>query len=233
MEKPRKFQTAKTDIIALLKTAKGDWLNIAYYVYQMIRSVPGLEPELLRFVLEKFDEIDSNGEKQLEKVFTEKDEDDYEDTYGKIVDGILEALLKKRLDSETFYQELWKGIQETPILKTEKEKAFAFYYIWIDVKIPYFELEPGIEMDNDEYNAIQKEILQEVKRARFILHVPAKQKTERTSRLVHMLDQFKDERKKAVFMAQIFNIFGQSVTDDFISELAERGILPKDTEEAD
>ena len=40
-----------------------------------------------------------------------------------------------------------------------------------------------------------------------------------------MLDQLGDERQKAVFMAQILNIFGKSVTDNLLSGLIEKGVL--------
>lgn len=57
------------------------------------------------------------------------------------------------------------------------------------------------------------------------MYAPTKQKTARTSRLIHMLDQLGDERQKAVFMAQILNIFGKSVTDNLLSGLIEKGVL--------
>ncbi len=225
MEKQETMENAKSGITNLFQNAAMDLLNISYYVYLKIISVPGREPELLKFALEQYEQTEPTENAQLEKVFTRDEKDSYEDTYGKNVDGMLEAFLKKGLDSETFYQELWKGIQENPVLETDKEKAFAFYFILIDVRIPYFELEPGIEMSNEEYINIQNELSEEMKRARFILYAPTKQKTARTSRLIHMLDQLGDERQKAVFMAQILNIFGKSVTDNLLSGLIEKGVL--------
>lgn len=225
MEKQEKLEAAKNRIITLFKNEKEDLLDISYYVYQEIISMPGREPELLKFSLEKYEQIKPDEETQLEKIFTPEEKGSYEDTYGKNVDGMLEALLKKGLGSELFYQELWKGIQENPVLESKKEKAFAFYFILIDIRVPYFELEPGIEMSNDEYRKLQKELFEEIKRARFILYAPTKQKTERTSRLVHMLDQLEDERQKAVLMAQILNIFGKSMTDNLLSDLIEKGVL--------
>lgn len=225
MEKQETFENAKSGIINLFQNAAMDLLNISYYVYLKIMSVPGREPELLEFALEQYEQTEPTEDTQLEKIFTRDEKDSYEDTYGKNVDGMLEAFLKKGLDSKTFYQELWKGIQENPVLVTDKEKAFAFYFILIDTRIPYFELEPGIEMSNEEYINIQKELSEEMKRARFILYAPTKQKTERTSRLIHMLDALGDERQKAVFMAQILNIFGKSVADNLLSGLIEKGVL--------
>lgn len=228
MEKQREFEQASDRLKEIISTAKGSLLDLAYYIYKVIISVPGKEPDLLRVVFEECDQIESSEEEPLQKIFTEDEKEQYRDTYGKSVDGMLDALLKKGLSKEAFYQELWKSIQDNPMLEGEKEKAFAFFYIWIDVKVPYFELEPGLRMSNEEYKEIKKEIMEEIKRARFILSVPTKQKTERASRLVWMLENMEDERKKAVLMAQILNIYRQLCGSELLSKLAEDGMLVAD-----
>lgn len=230
MENKQKYEDARNGILKLFETAGGDLLDVAYYIYQEIVSVPGREPELVRFVFEELERRDSDGKEPVEGVFSKEEKDAYIDTYGKVVDGILEALLKKGVDKESFYSDLWKGIQDNPILEGEKEKAFAFYFIWIDMRVPYFELEPGIEMDNDEYAGILEEMSQEIKRARFILYAPMKQKTEQASRLIRMLDALGDERKKAVFFTQILSAFGQMMISDLMSVLEEKEDLVEEEE---
>lgn len=230
MGNKQKYEDVRTDILRLFETSGGDLLDVAYYIYQKIVSIPGREPELLKFVFEELEQRDLDGKSPVEGVFSKEEKDSYIDTYGKVVDGILEALLKKGVDKETFYRDLWKGIQENPILEGEKEKAFAFYFIWIDMRVPYFELEPGIEMGNDEYVDILEEISQEIKRARFILYAPVKQKTEQASRLIRMLDALGNERQKAVFFTQILSSFGQMMICDLMSTLEEKADLAEEGE---
>ncbi len=230
MENKQKFEDARAGILKIFETAGGDLLDVAYYIYQKIVSVPGSEPELIKFVFEELEQRDIDGKESVERVFSKEEKDFYIDTYGKVVDGILEALLKKEVNKEGFYRDLWKGIQENPILEGEKEKAFAFYFIWIDMRVPYFELEPGIEMDNKEYVDILEGMDREIKRARFILYAPVKQKTEQASRLVHMLDALGDERKKAVFFTQILSAFGQMMISDLMSILEEKEDLAEEGE---
>ena len=225
MGNQKEFEQACDQILGLIGTAKGQWPDIAYYVYKVIVTVPGREPDLVKFVFETFEQIESSEEDLVDKIFTEEEIDDYENIYGKNIDGMLEALLKKGFSHEEFYQKLWKGIQENPILQGEKEKAFAFFYVWIDVKMPYFELEPGLAMSNNEYINIKKEIAEEIKRVRFVLNVPTKQRTEQASRLVKMLEQLQDERQKAVLMAQILNLHRHLCNNDLFFKLSEDGML--------
>lgn len=74
-------------------------------------------------------------------------------------------------------------------------------------------------MSNDEYSELLGGMMNEIRKARFILRIPTEQKTERASRLVKMLDEIKEERKKAVFMAQILKLSDRS--DMILAQLAE------------
>lgn len=225
-----KFEHAKQEILNILKTAAGELLDIAYYIYELIASVPGKEPQLLRFVFEESEQIESSEEQHLQKVFTEEEKYSYKNTYGKIVDGTLEVLLKKGLSKEQFYEELWKGIDANPLLENTKEKAFVFFYIWIDDKVPYFELEPGMRMSNDDYAKITEDIFEKIIKARFILSVPTEQKTECASRLVQMLGELKNEREKTVLMAQILDLNDQV---HVLSRLIKNKVLSDESKETD
>lgn len=128
MGNKQKYEDARAGILKLFETSGGDLLDVAYYIYQKIVSIPGREPELVKFVFEELEQRDLDGKDPVEGVFSKEEKDSYIDTYGKVVDGILEALLKKGVDKETFYRDLWKGIQDNPILEGEKEKGFRILF---------------------------------------------------------------------------------------------------------
>ena len=60
-------------------------------------------------------------------------------------------------------------------------KTFAFYYILIDRRIPYFELTEGYLMENDAFKRLYHDYAEEVCKIRYILSTDMKQKTERAS----------------------------------------------------
>ena len=64
------------------------------------------------FFIETSEDLDSSEEQRIEKVFSEEEKYQYARDYGKIIDGTLEALLKKHYEKEKFYHELWKFIEE-------------------------------------------------------------------------------------------------------------------------
>lgn len=212
----RNVESIKQNIIDILKKSSGDKEDIAYLVYNEMELSEDDGAEVLCFFIENSEEIESSEERHVEKIFSEEEKYQYAKTYGKIIDGTLEILLKKGLNKKEFYTELWNFISENPILDGKKLKSFALFYIWIDVRVPYYELEPGTRMGNDEYSAICKGLLDKIKKARFILNIPTEQRTERASRLVNLLNEVSEEREKVVLMTQILSLNDKS---EIISKL--------------
>ena len=141
-----------------------------------------------------------------EEIYSDADKYEYAVAYGKMIDGALEALLRENLFCHEFYVKLWEFIEQNTLLIEKKQKAFALYYIWIDARIPYFELEQGIKMDNEVYREKIERIDPLIKKARFILYAPMSQKTERASLILKLLDELHDEEGKAVLMAQVIGM---------------------------
>lgn len=203
------LEDARKGIDEILKTATGEKINICYQIYQEIIQYRGNEPELLCYFFENSEQIESNGLNCVENVIENEKRLEYIDKYGQVVDEIIECLLKKNYTKEEFYKNLWNEISENEVLSNINMQVFAIYYVWIDVRIPYFELTPGIKMSGDEYRRIRKKILKEIQQARFILSIPVDQKTERASRLVALLDSLGSEEERTVLMAQILLLWQQ------------------------
>ncbi len=194
----------------LLQTSSGDQTDLSYAVYELIEQSEHLKPELFMFFIETSEDLDSSEEQRIEKIFSEEEKYQYARDYGKIIDGTLEALLKKQYEKEKFYHELWKFIEENPLLDTKKLKAFALFYIWVDIRLPYYVLDDGIKMSDDDYQNVCQKLSEDIKKARFILHVPTEQKTERASRIVKLLENLQDDKEKAVLMSQILKLNNHS-----------------------
>lgn len=150
------FADAKQTIMKKLKTLEGKQIDVCYQIYKVITSIKGKEPELLRFFYENSEMIEVNHEEIAESIFSDEEEIKLESCYGTLVNGMLEVALKKKLAVDEFYRYLWNAIAENSMLGEEKEKAFAVYYIWLDMRVPYFELESGIQMENDVFAEVVK-----------------------------------------------------------------------------
>lgn len=129
------------------------------------------------------------------------------DEYGQAVDTLLDALLQKaikaNMPADVFYENVWKLIIQNPIFSTEHEKAFALYYTLIDARIPYFPINPGMEMSNSEFKALIEKCEEAIQKARFVLAVDFPQKTMEASNLVDILLSQDDYRKQVVIMSRI------------------------------
>ena len=106
------------------------------------------------------------------------------------------------------------------MLDTKKLKAFALFYIWVDIRLPYYVLDDGIKMSDDDYQDICQKLSEDIKKARFILHVPTEQKTDRASIIVKLPEELQDDKEKAVLMAHILKLSDHS--DMILNRLAIR-----------
>lgn len=64
-----------------------------------------------------------------EEIYSDTDKYEYAVSYGKMIDGALEALLRENLSCHEFYVKLWEFIEQNTLLIEKKQKAFALYYI--------------------------------------------------------------------------------------------------------
>lgn len=205
-----------------MRKADGELQDISYAVYNIIKkSDVKNQASLLQFFIERSEDIESNEEMHIEKIYSEEEKYQYRIEYGKMIDGTLESLIQKGYSCEKFYSDLWKFIENSPVLSDDKARAFAVYYIWIDVRVPYFELDDGIKMSNEDYSTISDKLSNKIKKARFILTAPANQRTERASRLLDILEGLNDNKEKTVFLSQIISLCEHS--NDILKQLLAEG----------
>ena len=183
---------------------QNDKINICAYVYQKLVQMGSDVIKTLRFFYEDSYGIDSSESEDVEVLITEDVAKSLQKQYSAVVSSMLEQLLSKNLLEDEFYQKIWEVITETPSFDDDNARIFALYYIWIDDRIPYFRLENGLTMSNNEFKELSQTILINIHKARFILRTPMfNQKTARASVLLKLLDEFSDKKQRAVLMAHI------------------------------
>ena len=113
---------------------------------------------------------------------------------------------------------------------SEASKIFAFYYIIMDSRVPYFELKQGYEMSNESYRRLRLKHATTLKRVRYILNADFNQKTERASLLLDELgaempredttvDAVLEYEKKLAILAEILNVKNNHSFDAFMQQM--------------
>lgn len=173
---------------SFLSTADGSIFSICAGLYNIILGADTAQrPVLFEKAINLYEDIDSDetikapvspydGQK---KVLKEK--------YGDIVNSFIEFFISQKDSTEVFYENIWQAIQSDIFFPTEGAKVFAFYYVVIDSRVPYFELEQGYGMSNESYRKLREKHAALLKKVRYILNAEFDQKTEQASILLQEL----------------------------------------------
>lgn len=198
----------KTYLSTICRKTKSDKLNICAHIYSKLANLsePSISVEVLRFFYENADNIESSESEKVVVSITEDVAELLQKQYGDIVDALFERLLKSNLQEDQFYQKIWEVIFTNPSFEDDKARIFALYYIWIDVRIPYFHLDEGLTMSEHEFQTLSESMNKSILKARFILRTPMfEQRTTRASAILELLNEYNDERERVVLMAHILS----------------------------
>lgn len=121
----------------------------------------------------------------------------------RLVNRVVENLVRQRLPEDVFYQSLWNKICDPALLPDKMAQISFLARLWLDTRIPYYQVGDGCTMEDDEFYRIQDEIWPIIKKAYFILSIPIKQKTQRASLIMNLAAELKDDRERAVFWAGV------------------------------
>lgn len=161
--------------------------------------------EAFSYFCEQSYAVDSPEGTEVETYFTATQIQTLQKEFDSLLDGILNKLLSKHLDKSDFYRELWKNIESDVLFDEEEQKIYALYRIWIDGRIPYFQIGDGVKMSNEEFRKSIEAVENLIHEIAFILNCKFEQKTERSSLLIDVLNRCKDEKEKAVVLAYIIS----------------------------
>ena len=82
-----------------------------------------------------------------------------------------------------FYKRLWDIIQN-PLFPTTEAHVFALYHMLIDVRLPYFKLDDGLRMSDDQFRKEVQRLHDSRSKLRFIFYAPdIEQKSEKAEYL--------------------------------------------------
>lgn len=192
-----------------LDSYSGDNFDICADIMRYIVSAPeDIQEDLFVIACQKFGVASSSKSYDVAPSGISKaQQDKLEDTYGDIVNKLLETCLKRAIQNQSsdidFYKDVWKSVVSNPIFLKSDEQLFAAYYILIDRRIPYFAITEGLSMENGDFQAILAECSTDIKKIKFILAVDFDQKTQEASNLLDVIMNQDTYEKKAVLLARI------------------------------
>lgn len=171
----------------------------------------GETSDVFEYVCKNYKAPPENGTIQIEEYFDEAEIEEYKSIYGGTVNGLLNSTIKKAnlgvIPAEDFYRVLWESVCAN--FSTIKERAFSFYYILIDVAIPFQYLGKPLSMSNERFRTLCEENQDHIAKVKYILKSRYGQRTERASLLLNCLNSIEDMESKVVVLTQAITILSK------------------------
>ena len=156
-------------------------------------------------------------DEKLSHAFKDGEKRELKNNYAKMIDGMVDALMKRHLEETEFYRELWEKVIAGNIMLDKKaEKEYALYRIAKNRRIPYYHLPEGLKMTNEEFDDHVKSLNKQVKQVKFIMRSPFQQKTERMSLINEILKSAQDDKQRAVLLAVVYTEIGVVLAEQLL-----------------
>ena len=187
----------------------GTSFNVSIDVYKFIATAPFEEQaNLFKMACNCFSIDDSDHTLVVEDLgITKEKKNELKSNCGETINALLKNYLSKavskNISEEDFYRGLWNNIVNNSLFQKEEEKWFATYYILIDSRIPFFEIQKGLEMSNEKFVALIKECKQDIQKIKFVMSYEFDQRTMEASNLLDIILAQNTYEKKAIILSVI------------------------------
>lgn len=171
----------------LLTHIKGSTFDECDFLYHFIvNSDEESRPAVFKEICENYGIVRSDGTIQVELSKYAENQDKYEEEYGSLVDSLLDLSLKKNYSKDEFYKYLWELLSGTSALDGEGERIFSLYYVLIDRRIPYFQIDrEGLyKVPDDDFRKMRGKYKDEILKIRYLFYSNYDMKTEKASALL-------------------------------------------------
>lgn len=150
-----------------------------------------------------------------------------------MIGGMLDTLIKRRLDEAVFYEELWeKVIEKNPMLETEQERVYALYRIGQDWRMPYYKMDDGLQMSDEMFQTYKERAHEKLNRIHFLMNYGFSQRTELASLLNQILDSSETKEEKAVLLAVALGKAEENVVRLLVQKMTGNLSAPKPTDKS-
>lgn len=206
----------KAQITGAFSTCSKTDINFALQILELVlNQEKRFQSQLIQFVCEIWGTIRSSKEIEVPERISAIKYEKLKSLYGETVNAALLSYIRKGISEnwnrEQFYVHLWNFISTNVMWSAVEEKAFALYYIAIDVRSPYYNVGVGLKMSSDDYSKIQDEIFEAFREFKFIITLEIPERTEEASMVLRLLDRMETEEQKVVLISRILAYYNDKI----------------------
>lgn len=194
-------------------------MDITAAVYKEIQSEKDSE-RAFQYFLQNADDITSTEEQEIPPRYTATEIQKLRNNCASCVIGILNSALNRNCSEDDFYKLLWHSITDhNPLLPEEDDIIYAIYIIWQDGRIPYFQLEKGLKMTNEQFIEVTRKNKLLIKKSNFIIRSALEQRTEVSELLLKVLSECETQEDAIVVLAQALARLEQKTISQVITSM--------------
>lgn len=145
--------------------------------------------------------------KNTPEIFAAKGETEQDiDVIIGVVNNVISNLVERKVTEDDFYINLLNRLLDHGFLQNELRQAIFLQCVWLDNRIPYYQLGEGRHIgNNEEFKRIYKEIEPSLNKGRYIINAKLQYKTQRASLLMDIADSLDTNEQRMVFWASIID----------------------------
>lgn len=145
--------------------------------------------------------------KNTPEIFAAKGEAEQDiDVIIGVVNNVISNLVERKVTEDDFYINLLNRLLDHGFLQNELRQAIFLQCLWLDNRIPYYQLGEGRHIgNNEEFKRIYKEIEPSLNKGRYIINAKLQYKTQRASLLMEIADSLDTDEQRMVFWASIID----------------------------
>lgn len=123
--------------------------------------------------------------------------------FGKLISGIIDLHSSEGGTKEKYYSKLWNTLNFVLRTYSEIEQGICLFLVLRDKRTPYWEITPGLQMSEDEYQSAVVQLSPKLRKMLYVLSLSVGQRTETASQLLQIMEELNSYEEKVVFLSQV------------------------------
>lgn len=145
----------------------------------------------------------------------------------RLVDSLISKQIEKRVSEENFYAELWKRLWDDIVLPSDEDRVAFFQILWMDTRVPYFEIGEGQIIGEDNFRKVAERITPALQKGEFIMNANLRYKTQWAGLLLELAKSLEDETEQVVFWAILIGRLREKIKV-LLSAMSDKAISDED-----
>ena len=190
-------------IDVLLRLHTGMPYDITSQIYEIVALNEQDAVVLTRYACENYGLVNSSDEMSVPSQGISIDDlRRMSDKFVDIIEAYAKSLIRQNLDEDQFYSTMWAFVNNS-IFSSDMEKKFAFFALLSNPYAPYFRMEPGLKMSNEDWAVTRDRVRRDTLKIAFALRRQYDQRSEQADSVLSVILSHEDRGERAALMAQV------------------------------